>query len=603
MAGKKSSGPKLPRIPPEFDGVQVNHCKNPKCANFGIPARASVPRGRAASGGSGDGYIKVASGKDLPTLKCKICNEHPPIKSNQAIVEERDRFMAYLVRQVVSCPKDGCPNHTVPVDAPGAYQRFGKTKAGSIRLRCKVCSHVFSLPAKASLRQRQSHKNTMILKLLLSKVPMRRILDIEEISPKTLYQRIGFFHQQVTAFVANRERRLLDGMKIERLFLEVDRQDHLINWTTQGDRRNVALHAIGSADNRSGYIFGMHLDYDSDADRDAVEEDAAAIGDPTMPVAFRRYARYWLQSDYISEIRAKRLAARRKKPAAYHVGVVSDIEATYDSLSGRVDVESVPTQNVNTRLPLKGMQIRAEYAMYGHFFFLERLLRGAGKIRFALDQDSGIRAACLAAFHERIRDRTCDAFYVRINKSLNTNEARRETARSRAEFQDAVSKHPGLTERQVQLEMIKDRLGSMAAIGKWSDRWVLHPFPDMSEPEKAMCYLTDMGDYPLDQIASLYRRCSLHAIDRFFMQVRRRISLLERPIKSASTEGRTWYGYSPYSPEVVMRLLEIFRVVYNYCLTGKDGKTPAMRLGLAKGPVSYEDLVYFSDTPLQLNAA
>jgi hypothetical protein len=39
--------------------------------------------------------------------------------------------------------------------------------------------------------------------------------------------------------------------------------------------------------------------------------------------------------------------------------------------------------------------------------------------------------------------------------------------------------------------------------------------------------------------------------------------------------------------------LETFRVFYNYCKTGKDGSTPAMRLGLAKGPVQLEEVLYF----------
>lgn len=125
----------------------------------------------------------------------------------------------------------------------------------------------------------------------------------------------------------------------------------------------------------------------------------------------------------------------------------------------------------------------------------------------------------------------------------------------------------------------------MATIGKWSDRWVLHPFPSMSEPDKAACYLTDFQDYAPDHLARLYARVSLHAIDRFFMQVRRRLSILERPIQTASAQRRTWYGYSPYNPEVVEKLLVIFRVFYNYVATGDDKKTPAMRLGLAKGCV------------------
>lgn len=68
---------------------------------------------------------------------------------------------------------------------------------------------------------------------------------------------------------------------------------------------------------------------------------------------------------------------------------------------------------------------------------------------------------------------------------------------------------------------------------------------------------------------------------------------MERPIGSASGAGRTWYGYSAYNPESIVKMLGIFRVFYNYCLAGRDKKTPAMRLGLAKGKVSLEDVLYF----------
>ena len=112
-------------------------------------------------------------------------------------------------------------------------------------------------------------------------------------------------------------------------------------------------------------------------------------------------------------------------------------------------------------------------------------------------------------------------------------------------------------------------------------------------PQKAVCCLTDCGDYDADHLARLYQKATLHGIDRFFMQIRRRLSLLERPIVTPSKSGRTWYGYSAYNPASVVKLLGIFRVFYNYCAAGKDGKTPAMRLGLAKGVVSLEDIIYF----------
>ncbi|MDV7399795.1 hypothetical protein RZS08_50740, partial [Arthrospira platensis SPKY1] len=36
-----------------------------------------------------------------------------------------------------------------------------------------------------------------------------------------------------------------------------------------------------------------------------------------------------------------------------------------------------------------------------------------------------------------------------------------------------------------------------------------------------------------------------------------------------------------------------FRTYFNYCEVGQDGKTPAMRLGLARGPVAPEEIIYF----------
>jgi len=239
------------------------------------------------------------------------------------------------------------------------------------------------------------------------------------------------------------------------------------------------------------------------------------------------------------------------------------------------------------------MQIHAEYTLYGHFFYLKCLFGGVEKLRFFLDQDSGMRAACLAAFQPEIAARRADAFYVRIAKEMTIAEKRAAIASSRAAFEDARKSNPGLTDAELEVLLIKERIAGMTAIGKWQDRWMSHPFPNMSEPEKAACYLTDCKDYDADHLARLYNKASLHAIDCFFMQVRRRLSILERPIGSASSSRRTWYGYSAYNPETIVKMLGIFRVFYNYCLAGQDRKTPAMRLGLAKGEVSLEDIIYF----------
>lgn len=598
MTQTNSTATKPPRIPPAVAGVQVNFCKNPTCANFGVSPRAYTPKGRplaAADATDRDAYVRTGSGTpNTPFLQCLLCGEALTLKSNQAVTEEADRLLASLSVTEACCPDESCANHTVPVETPKRYQSFGKTAVGSARYRCKACGHLFSVAKKATLRQRNSAVNRMVFSLLMNKGHMRRICEVAQINAVTLYQRIDFFHRQCLAFAAHRERHLLDGsLPIPRLYLAVDRQDYVVNWSNQTDRRNVTLHAVASADDHTRYVFGMHLDFDSRLDPGEVEKDAAVVGDLETIPALRKYARVWLQADYSDALRQhwkdQHAAKKRRRSGT----LVDSIQSTYDAAAARGDVEQAPTMDFDTQLPKRGMQTHTEYTLYGHFFFLKRLLSGVEKVRFFMDQESGIRAACLAAFHERVKQRTADAFYVRINKDFTVNERRRAVAKSRDDFDIAKQRYPGMTDSEVEVALIQERLAQMTPLGKWSDRWVIHPFPSMSEPEKAMCYLTDLGDYQSDHLARLYAKASLHAIDSYFMQVRRRIGLLERPIRTASSQLRTWYGYSPYNPEVIEKMLAIFRVFYNYVLVGKDKKTPAMRLGLAKAPLDIEDIIYF----------
>ena len=50
-------------------------------------------------------------------------------------------------------------------------------------------------------------------------------------------------------------------------------------------------------------------------------------------------------------------------------------------------------------------------------------------------------------------------------------------------------------------------------------------------------------------------------------------------------------GYS--IPAVIVKLLDIFRVFYNYTRPGNDKMTPAMRIGMANGIMGLDDILYF----------
>lgn len=612
------------RIPPEIDGIQVNFCKNPACGNFYTPASTSTQsRGRYAKDENRDTYTLKGKSHKL-ALQCTKCSENPPVKSNKGIKEEIDRISAYLIpdRRKARCPNSQCINHLLDADVfdyRDRYRPHGKTSIGSPRFQCKECGKTFSVPQKSTHRQRKSHVNIRIFQDLLGKKPLRTVAGGPDgtvgvdVSMNTLYDKIDFIYRQCLAFAASREKKLPE-LKRAYVNISVDRQMHSINWRDCKDRRNVILYAIGSADRNSRYVFGVHLNFDPSVNTIEIEKDAVASGDYELQRPFRKYARFWLENDYEE---AKTINERRTS-AGKEMSLDAKIEDVYKAALSRQDVEACDKHNTDTRLPLYGMQVHAEYTMYAHFFFLRKMLSGIGKIRFYLDQDSGIRAACLAAFADRILEKTCDACYVTIKTDYTQNQRYALSESGKVEKEEFLYRHPeykDLHDVFIRREIIKERLWKMREIGGWRDKWLEYPFPNMSEPDKMVCYLTNIKkgsfDRDMDGMAYIFERATLHPIDCFFMQCRRGVSILDRSVRSSSRSGRVWQLYNAYDPGIVVKLLEIYRVYYNYVKATegrkrpkgaprrkpgeakKAMKTPAMRLGLAKGPISLEDILYF----------
>ncbi|MDX3918411.1 hypothetical protein QYP08_04700, partial [Pseudomonas aeruginosa] len=122
-----------PRSPAAYAGIQINFCKNPVCANFGIPVGERLKR-------SSNPYRIAASGKGLPVAFCNSCGESFPLKSNKGVHEELERMLAFLVDATAQpcCPVEGCSNHRIPVVSGKAfYSAFGVTSTGSQRYLCK----------------------------------------------------------------------------------------------------------------------------------------------------------------------------------------------------------------------------------------------------------------------------------------------------------------------------------------------------------------------------------------------------------------------------------------------------------------------------------
>jgi transposase-like protein len=183
---------KHPRIPPEYSDIQVNFCKSPVCRNYGVPAEQTSVRGK-------NSYTLESRNEGISGCLCTACGEEFPLKSNLGIMEEVERMASYLSPlDILCCRHNACANYRnqVPVGTVGAYASFGKTAIGNPRWRCNVCAKTFSRNIKATARQRDHHKNKTIFKLLVNKMPVRRIIEVADIDPNTFYHRLDFLHRQ-----------------------------------------------------------------------------------------------------------------------------------------------------------------------------------------------------------------------------------------------------------------------------------------------------------------------------------------------------------------------------------------------------------------------
>jgi transposase-like protein len=299
VGSKFTQASALGRFPPEVDEIQVNFCRNTACENFGMPEilRKAGP-GKQAKGTPPPRYVLSSKHWQTPYFKCKACGQKFPLKSNAAISEEYRRISKYLIPPEDPCCNNvWCKNHTVPATSGPKFYYLNDRRNGAVRYVCRECGGSVTVRTTPKKRKDSSSDRQMFLDIVAEK-NIRNITRNYKLSRHKVYLNIDYYYKLCQEFMASRERRLIYGQPIKRLEIGVDCQRFLTNWTRSEDRRNTELYGIMAADNISGYVFPISINYEPDADAELVEENAEIVGDHNVPYAFRKYARLWLQSDY-----------------------------------------------------------------------------------------------------------------------------------------------------------------------------------------------------------------------------------------------------------------------------------------------------------------
>ncbi|MDO3722159.1 hypothetical protein QVZ43_10540 [Marinobacter sp. chi1] len=606
--GKKSFQKRLPRIPLPHEGIQVNGCRNPTCENFLTLSpiknfdgpEEDLPEAYRRGGGS---YRISGTGKGTASLICGICSERKQqgkdmtvvsssLKSNRAVHEELSRISKHLDPNPLLCPNPACDSNIGK--KPKSVKKNGKTSAGNQRYQCLHCGKSFAEKPKARRHHDKPHLNKTLFKLLVNKEPINRIAEVLDISEKTVYDKIRFIHRKCLEFAASREKKL-EKIGFERMYLSTDRQVLMTNWVRRDDKRNSDLYGIATACLNTGYVFAFNFNYDGAVDAYEAEQQAIDNGDYEIAKHHRAHARIWLSREFDDAVKSRPSRDKLPVPGSLRdeIKIKTMIDQRFNTAEASENIDATK------QLPLRGALVHNEYTMLAHFFLLKRFFASTGKTRFFLDLDSGMKSAYISAFREEIAEGRSDGFLVRTSKNKTNDEKEKLVAA----FRKRVSVLTGIPApvltfqdlKEVTNKIIAERLKKPIKIKNSPESWIEHPWVSKAEPEKMVAPLTDLSKYEIMHQANLYRMVTLAPVDHFFMNIRRMSMYFERPFQSGTGMGRIWHGYSAYNPEMYTIIGDIFRVHYNYCTRKNRKVTPAMKLGLAKGPVTEEKILYYKN--------
>ncbi len=271
--------PRAARHPITGDLTQLNCCRNPSCSNYGVPPKN--PKRTATGYGKKQlpNDYKISGNIDRPVLTCKICGYATVMLNNRSTMKQFDLDIQRQETKIIVCPEPDCANHNKDMkDHPYEYAlkgtqrvkqghgrhalRYRKTFAEnnlpaikpnpvehyvndgrlpSQKIQCKGCEKIFTVKQSPEARHYRANTHIEIFQDLMSKSTYKAIQDYRKVQPKTIYDKINFFHNQFLTFEKWHLQNLPNVIAAQSLSLSTDRQYYNSAWMDDGHTANLQL--------------------------------------------------------------------------------------------------------------------------------------------------------------------------------------------------------------------------------------------------------------------------------------------------------------------------------------------------------------------------
>ena len=230
---------------------------------------------------------------------------------------------------------------------------------------------------------------------------------------------------------------------------------------------------------------------------------------------------------------------------------------------------------------IKGMHVNSTYTAFAHFWLIKHLVQ-AKEWRFITDDDSSLANAIYRIFANDIRLYNAHHFVSKINKNKSAKQKHDEYLEANRFLTDWGASHGYSTRSLYTLAelYLQEKLQSHRFCKEidfphkkavvWLKNPLEHPLCPRDKGNYTVDCRTDVSGLDVNKLASAIMNVNDHSTNSFIQQIRRRISILERPLVTATGQGKS-YIYANFNPKYAQYALTILRTYYNFCLPLAEG--------------------------------
>jgi hypothetical protein len=410
------------------------------------------------------------------------------------------------------------------------------------------------------------------------------------IADGTYYDKLEFVYRRCLEFLERNEVKPLREKEFKEIWINTDKMTYHLNNVRKkgmGGRKYSEVedsvfptNVVISDDVISRYVFRSDVNYDWDVSLDNIKEDTIKFRDDHIGVYARKNARHSKFSFY-------------PQPPSTND---TQSKAEYNHELSKVEKRAKYTD---------GLHVNSTYTSIAHYWLIKEQLN-ASEWRFITDEDSSLITAIFRVFAKEIRLSDGHHFLCQTDKTKSRKQARQEFVEAQNELLEWADFNGIKTKKlrdlaKLKLEKIvethhfhKEIKTSNGTHLVYADNPIEHPLATIDRGYRSVDCTTNLSSLEPIDIAELILNVNDNASNAFIQQIRRRLSILERPLTTARGDQKS-YIYANFNPKYAQMAITILRTYYNFCLpykTGKVSKTPAQRLGIADKIFELKDIIY-----------